>query len=81
MIRRCCFAFRDDVKRLLASYTKDKGQAGFEAAFAEYSVEWGSEPSQTTMKKTAVDIGTDRMFLIGVQTSLYLHAAYARWVL
>lgn len=77
-MRPPCFPFRDDVKRLLTAYTKEKGQAGFEAAFAEYSTEWGSEPSQTTIKKTAVDIGTDSMFLTGAQTSLYLHAAYAR---
>lgn len=73
--------FRDEVKRLLAFYTKDKGQAGFEAALSEYTAEWESTPSQTTMKRTAVDIGTDVMFLVGAQTSLSLHAAHARWVL
>lgn len=72
---------RDDVKKLLAAYTQEKGQAGFETVFAEYSAEWGSEPSQTTIKKTAVDIGTDYMFVTAAQSSLYLHAAYARWVL
>lgn len=75
------FLFRDEVKRLLAYYTKEKGQAGFEAAFAEYAVEWGSTPSQTTIMKTAVDIGTDYLFLIGAQSSIYLHASYAKWVL
>ncbi|XP_053195605.1 bile salt-activated lipase-like [Scomber japonicus] len=67
----------EDVKRLLATYTKENGQAGFEIAFAEYSSNWGSTPSQDTIKRTAVDIGTDSMFLAPTQTSLFLHAAYA----
>ncbi|XP_051269111.1 bile salt-activated lipase-like [Dicentrarchus labrax] len=68
----------EDVKRLLAAYTKEKGQAGLEIAFAEYSSDWGSAPSQNTIKRTAVDIGTDYMFLVPAQTTIYLHAANAR---
>ncbi|TKS67830.1 Bile salt-activated lipase [Collichthys lucidus] len=67
----------EDVKRLLAAYTKEKGQAGLEVAFAEYSSHWGSTPSQDTIKKTAVDIGTDYIFLVPIQTAIYLHAANA----
>lgn len=69
---------REDVRRLLAAYTKEKGQAGSEAAFAVYSSEWGSTPSQTTIKRTAVDIGTDYIFLAPIETAIYLHAANAR---
>ncbi|KAE8284852.1 Bile salt-activated lipase [Larimichthys crocea] len=67
----------EDVKRLLAAYTKEKGQAGLKVAFAEYSSNWGSTPSQDTIKKTAVDIGTDYIFLVPIQTAIYLHAANA----
>ncbi|KAM7393203.1 hypothetical protein PAMA_008042 [Pampus argenteus] len=68
---------KEDVKRLLAAYTKEKGQAGFEIAFAEYSSNWGSTPNQETIKKTAVAIGTDYLFLVPTQTAIYLHAANA----
>lgn len=67
------------MKRLHAAYTEEKGQAGFEVAFAEYSSNWGSPPSQNTIKRTAVDIGTDYIFLVPIQTAIYLHAANARW--
>ena len=66
------------MKKLLASYTKETGQAGFEVAFTEYSSNWGSTPTQTTIKKAAVDIGTDFLFLVPAQTAIYLHAANAR---
>ncbi|XP_073334200.1 bile salt-activated lipase-like [Pagrus major] len=68
----------EDVRRLLAAYTKDVGQAGFEVAFAEYSSNWESTPSQNSIKRTAVDIGTDYLFLVPAQTAIYLHAANAR---
>ncbi|XP_075885490.1 bile salt-activated lipase-like [Nelusetta ayraudi] len=68
----------EHLKRLLAAYTKDKGAAGWEAAFAVYSSEWESTPSQTTIKRTAVDIGTDYIFLVPIETAIYLHAANAR---
>ncbi|XP_041816143.1 bile salt-activated lipase-like [Chelmon rostratus] len=68
----------EDVKRLLAAYTEDKGQAAAEIAFTEYSANWGSTPSQNTIKRTAVDIGTDYIFLVPIQTAIYLHAANAR---
>lgn len=68
----------EDLKRLLAAYTKEKGRAGAELALAEYSSSWGSAPSQETIKRTAVDIGTDYIFLVPIETSIYLHAASAR---
>ncbi|TNN43545.1 Bile salt-activated lipase [Liparis tanakae] len=68
----------EDVKRLLAAYTKEMGPAASEIAFAEYSSNWGSTPSQDSIRRTAVDIGTDYIFLVPVQTAIYLHAANAR---
>ncbi|XP_068191521.1 bile salt-activated lipase-like [Antennarius striatus] len=68
----------EDVKKLLAAYTREKGQAGFDIAFSEYTSSWGSAPTQTAVKKTVVDIGTDYMFLIPTQTAIYLHAANVR---
>ncbi|XP_029024966.1 bile salt-activated lipase-like [Betta splendens] len=67
----------DDVKRLLGSYTKEKGVAGLKDAYSTYSSNWGSNPSQETIKKTIVDIGTDYIFLVPAQTALYLHASNA----
>ncbi|CAB1433651.1 unnamed protein product [Pleuronectes platessa] len=68
----------EDLRRLLAAYTKEKGQAGLEVAFTEYSSNWGSEPSQETIKRTVVDIGTDYIFLVPIQTAIHLHTANAR---
>ena len=63
-----------DVKRLLGSYTKEMGTAGMESGFLTYSSTWGSNPSQESIKKTIVEIGTDYIFLIPTQAALYLHA-------
>ncbi|XP_068585844.1 bile salt-activated lipase-like [Cebidichthys violaceus] len=66
----------EDVKRLLASYTK-KGKAGLDHAYSTYTSTWGSNPSKETIKKTIVAIGTDFIFLVPTQAALYLHAANA----
>lgn len=63
----------EDVKRLLGSYTKDKGKAGLDSAYSTYTLNWGSNPSQETIKKTIVEIGTDYIFLVPTQAALYLH--------
>ncbi|KAM8744215.1 bile salt-activated lipase-like [Acanthopagrus schlegelii] len=68
----------EDLKRLIAAYTKEMGQAGLEVAFAEYSSNWESTPSQYSVKRTTVDVGTDYLFLVPTQTAIYLHAANAR---
>uniref|UniRef100_UPI0037E737D7 bile salt-activated lipase-like n=1 Tax=Semicossyphus pulcher TaxID=241346 RepID=UPI0037E737D7 len=68
----------EDLRRLLASYTKEFGQAGLEAAFAEYTSNWGSAPSQDTIKRTAVDIGTDYLFLAPAQIAISMHADNAK---
>uniref|UniRef100_A0A087XBD3 Carboxylic ester hydrolase n=2 Tax=Poecilia formosa TaxID=48698 RepID=A0A087XBD3_POEFO len=65
----------DDVKRLLSSFTKDKGTLGFENAFSTYTLDWGTTPSRETVKKTVVAIETDYLFLIPTQAALYLHAS------
>lgn len=68
----------DDVKRLLAAYTKDQGKAGFDNAYSTYSSTWSSNPNQETIKKTIVEVGTDYIFLVPTQAALYLHAANAK---
>ncbi|KAK7896593.1 hypothetical protein WMY93_021918 [Mugilogobius chulae] len=68
----------EELRRLLASYTKDKGKAGEENAFSTYSTGWGTNPNRETIKKTAVDIGTDYIFLVPTQAALYLHKANAK---
>ncbi|XP_072309586.1 bile salt-activated lipase-like [Eucyclogobius newberryi] len=66
-----------DLKALLASYTKEKGKAGMENAFSTYSSDWGTQPNRETIKKTAVAIGTDYIFLVPTQAALYLHDSNA----
>ncbi|XP_044030135.1 carboxyl ester lipase, tandem duplicate 2 [Siniperca chuatsi] len=67
----------EDMKRLLAAYTKEKGKAGLDNAYSTYTSTWGSNPSREMVKKTVVEIGTDYIFLVPTQTALYLHAANA----
>ncbi|KAM9323034.1 bile salt-activated lipase-like [Pholidichthys leucotaenia] len=68
----------EDIKRILAAYTKEKGQAGLDITFAEYSSNWESTPSQKTIKKTAVAIETDYLFMVPTQAAIYLHAINAK---
>ncbi|XP_033952197.1 bile salt-activated lipase-like [Pseudochaenichthys georgianus] len=68
----------EDVKRLLAAYTKDKGKAGADNAYSTYTSNWASKPSWETIKKTVVEIGTDYIFLVPIQAALHLHAANAK---
>ncbi|CAL1569654.1 unnamed protein product [Knipowitschia caucasica] len=67
----------EDLKRLLGAYTADKGKAGMEEAFNTYSSDWGAKPDRETIKKTAVAIGTDYIFLVPTQAALYMHANIA----
>uniref|UniRef100_A0A8C6V7E2 Carboxylic ester hydrolase n=1 Tax=Neogobius melanostomus TaxID=47308 RepID=A0A8C6V7E2_9GOBI len=66
-----------DLKRMLAAYTSDKGIKGMEEAFSVYSADWSTTPDRETVKTTAVDIGTDYIFLVPTQAALYLHAKHA----
>ena len=65
------------MKALLGALTKEKGQAAMDSAFNLYSMNWASNPSQKSIKKTVVEIETDYIFLVPIQVSLYLHAANA----
>ncbi|XP_047426224.1 bile salt-activated lipase-like [Mugil cephalus] len=67
----------EDVRRLLAAYTREKGKAGADNAYQTYTSSWGSSPSWETIKKTIVAIGTDYIFLVPTQVALYLHAGNA----
>ncbi|XP_072227674.1 bile salt-activated lipase-like isoform X2 [Leuresthes tenuis] len=67
----------EDLQRLLASFTKEKGKLGYENAYSTYTSDWSSNPSRETIKKTVVAIETDFIFLIPTQTALYLHAAHS----
>ncbi|XP_074546531.1 bile salt-activated lipase-like [Halichoeres trimaculatus] len=67
----------EDVKRLLASYTKEGGPDALSEAYSTYTYTWGSNPNKETIKTTIVDIGTDYIFLVPTQAALYLHAANA----
>uniref|UniRef100_A0A669C6B5 Carboxylic ester hydrolase n=1 Tax=Oreochromis niloticus TaxID=8128 RepID=A0A669C6B5_ORENI len=67
-----------EIPVLLAAYTKKKGEAGLDIAFAEYISNWDSTPSQDTIKRTAVEIGTDYIFLVPTEAAVYLHAANAK---
>ncbi|XP_028317973.1 bile salt-activated lipase-like [Gouania willdenowi] len=67
----------EEVRSLLASYTREKGPVGADHAYSTYTSTWGTKPSRETVKKTVVDIGTDFIFLVPTQTALYLHASHA----
>uniref|UniRef100_A0A3B3ZF26 Carboxylic ester hydrolase n=1 Tax=Periophthalmus magnuspinnatus TaxID=409849 RepID=A0A3B3ZF26_9GOBI len=67
----------EELKTLLGSYTRDKGKAGMENGFSTYTANWGTNPDRETIKKTAVAIGTDYIFLVPTQAALYLHAKHA----
>ncbi|XP_062867322.1 bile salt-activated lipase-like [Trichomycterus rosablanca] len=68
----------EDVKSVLTALTSEKGVAAAEAAFEQYTANWGSKPDKATIKKTIVDIETDYTFLVPTQTALYLHAKNAK---
>lgn len=70
--------YSENVRKLLAAYTKEKGQAGADNAYSVYVADWGSNPSQETIKKTVIAIGTDYIFLVPTQAALYLHASNAK---
>ncbi|CAL8317780.1 unnamed protein product [Lota lota] len=68
----------EDVKALLGAYTKEQGKTGQDTAFSQYTTGWGDNPSKETVKMTAVDIGTDYIFLVPTQAALHLHASHAK---
>ncbi|XP_034059793.1 bile salt-activated lipase-like [Gymnodraco acuticeps] len=68
----------EDVEKLLAAYTKDKGDAAWHAALSLYNSTWEPTPSQESIKKTLVHIETDFLFLASTQAALKLHADNAK---
>lgn len=72
------FFSSDELKRLLASYTKENGAEASDIAFSTYTMSWGSNPNRETVKKSVVDVGTDYIFLVATQAALYLHATHAK---
>uniref|UniRef100_A0A3Q3DQY9 Carboxylic ester hydrolase n=2 Tax=Hippocampus comes TaxID=109280 RepID=A0A3Q3DQY9_HIPCM len=68
----------DDMKTLLQSFTKPKGEPGMKEAFSVYTSKWAPDPSKEEVKRTIVDIETDYVFLVPTQVALELHAASAR---
>ncbi|XP_033981613.1 bile salt-activated lipase-like [Trematomus bernacchii] len=68
----------EDVEKLLAAYTKHKGDATLQAALSLYNSTWEPTPSQESIKKTLVHIETDFLFLASTQAALKLHADNAK---
>ncbi|KAF3848677.1 hypothetical protein F7725_015174 [Dissostichus mawsoni] len=68
----------EEVEKLLAAYTKDKGDAALQAALSLYNSTWEPTPSQESLKKTLVHIETDFLFLASTQAALKLHADNAK---
>ncbi|XP_073727545.1 bile salt-activated lipase [Misgurnus anguillicaudatus] len=63
-----------DVKKLANSLTRSRGPEAGAAAYSEYTISWGNDPSDKDIKKTVVDLETDYIFLVPTQAALYLHA-------
>ncbi|XP_010769079.1 bile salt-activated lipase-like, partial [Notothenia coriiceps] len=68
----------EEVETLLAAFTKDKSDAGLQAALSLYNSTWEPTPSQESIKKTLVDIETDFLFLASTQAALHRHADNAK---
>ncbi|XP_070845033.1 bile salt-activated lipase-like [Chaetodon trifascialis] len=68
----------EDVRRILAAFTKEMGTASLDSAYSAYTSNYGPNPSRETIKKTIVEIETDIIFLVPAQVALYLHSGNAR---
>ncbi len=69
---------RDEVRALSKALSESRGVDAGIATYEEYTVNWGSKPSDTDIKKTVVDMETDYIFLVPTQTALYLHSDHAK---
>ncbi len=69
---------RKDVRELSNALSESRGVNAGIATYEEYTVNWGSEPSDTDIKKTVVDMETDYIFLVPTQAALYLHSDHAK---
>jgi len=69
---------RQDVRDLSISLSGARGQDAGTATYQEYTINWGSSPSDKDIKKTIVDMETDYIFLVPTQAALYLHTDHAK---
>ncbi len=69
---------RKDVRELSIALSESRGQDAGIATYEEYTVNWGSKPSDNDIKKTVVDMETDYIFLVPTQAALYLHSDHAK---
>ncbi|XP_076139446.1 bile salt-activated lipase-like [Alosa pseudoharengus] len=67
----------EDLKTLIAAFTKVKGQQAADLAYNEYTSTWGNRPSKEEVKRAIVEVETDYIFLIPTQAALYLHNSVA----
>ncbi|XP_073680825.1 bile salt-activated lipase-like [Garra rufa] len=67
----------EEVRALSMAFSESRGTNAGIATFEEYTFNWDSNPSDTDIKKTAVDLETDFIFLVPTQTALYLHSDHA----
>ncbi|KAL1253267.1 hypothetical protein QQF64_017960 [Cirrhinus molitorella] len=66
-----------DVRSLSIALSESRGIDAGMATYQEYTVNWGSDPSDKDIKKTVVDLETDFIFLVPSQAALYLHSDHA----
>ncbi len=69
---------RNHVRELSIALSESRGQDAGIATYEEYTVNWGSKPSDSDIKKTVVDMETDYIFLVPTQAALYLHSDHAK---
>lgn len=69
---------RKDVRELSIALSESRGLDAGIATYEEYTVNWGSKPSDKDIKKTVVDMETDYIFLVPTQAALYLHSDHAK---
>lgn len=69
---------REEVRALSVALSKSRGPDAGITTYEEYTVNWGSKPSDKVVKKTIVDMETDYIFLVPTQAALYLHSDHAK---
>ena len=74
---RPLFHVSEDLKTLMAAFTKEKGPQAAELAFGEYSHTWGKRPTKEEIKRAVVEVETDFIFLVPTQAALYQHNSVA----
>ncbi|XP_016311542.1 bile salt-activated lipase-like [Sinocyclocheilus anshuiensis] len=68
----------EDVRALSIALSESRGPDAGITTYEEYTVNWGSKPSDKVVKKTIVDMETDYIFLVPTQAALYLHSDHAK---